>query len=605
METQPDRSTPTDALARWSARLLIAAVVLASLLAMSPSIADADLWGHVAYGRDVLQSGRLPATTTYSFTAEGYRWINHENLSEIVMAIVVDTVGPLGLVVGKFVLALLVVGLLIVVNRRAGVGWPVLSILVLVVAANLGHHWSIRPQLASFMGMTALVLILNAAFVGWRQNWHLPWPRAWYERSTPGNGPALVYSVARLRLLWLAVPLLFVWANSHGGFLAGLAILFAYLCGRTIEAVVRRGRQSAGLVRRLILMASVALLATLINPYGPRLHTWLIESIFHPRPEIDDWAGLAWTSLQGFRFLPLAVLALVAMLGDRQRRDWTETFVLAVVAWQATSHTRHIALFAILAGFWIGPRLQSVADRWAARRDLAFRTRSSSPTGARIALVATSLAVAFIGWRLVTRLVDLPVMRNQFPVAAFEFLEQNQLRGRLVVTYDWAQYAIAAMCTADDSRDEPCSTVAFDGRFDTCYPQQIIDMHFDFLYGTSPRIPRWRSPASPPIDPHRVLEFGQPQLVINRRVNELSELHMNGRQDEWVLLYQDAIAQVWGRRELYDDPASPWYVPVAARQISDATQLGSVTWPALPGRAASHVKEPATDGAVAADFHQP
>jgi len=56
-----------------------------------------------------------------------------------------------------------------------------------------------------------------------------------------------------------------------------------------------------------------------------------------------------------------------------------------------------------------------------------------------------------------------------------------------------------------------------------------------------------------------------------------------------VLLYQDALAQVWGRRTIYDDPAGRDYLPPAARRISDEPQFGCVPYPALPARRAPSV----------------
>ena len=49
---------------------------------------------------------------------------------------------------------------------------------------------------------------------------------------------------------------------------------------------------------------------------------------------------------------------------------------------------------------------------------------------------------------------------------------------------------------------------------------------------------------------------------------------------EWALLYQDAIAQLWGRRDRYDDPARADYVPPARRWITQVSHSGSVPWPA-------------------------
>src|SRR5678815_5695212 len=55
----------------WFDRGVLLAVVLAGGVALSLNLADPDLWGHVQYGRDVLNHG-LPATTTYSYIAAGY-----------------------------------------------------------------------------------------------------------------------------------------------------------------------------------------------------------------------------------------------------------------------------------------------------------------------------------------------------------------------------------------------------------------------------------------------------------------------------------------------------------------------------------------------------
>jgi hypothetical protein len=75
--------------AMWLDRGVVAAVLLASAVALSLNVADPDLWGHVQYGRDALAHG-LPVTTTYSYVAHNQRWINHEILAEYALAIGAD-----------------------------------------------------------------------------------------------------------------------------------------------------------------------------------------------------------------------------------------------------------------------------------------------------------------------------------------------------------------------------------------------------------------------------------------------------------------------------------------------------------------------------------
>ena len=83
--------------------------MLSSAVALSLNVADPDLWGHVQYGRDAIAHG-LPATTTYSYVAKGYPWINHEIVAEYALAIIADGLGGPGLLIIKCLLGVAVIG---------------------------------------------------------------------------------------------------------------------------------------------------------------------------------------------------------------------------------------------------------------------------------------------------------------------------------------------------------------------------------------------------------------------------------------------------------------------------------------------------------------
>jgi hypothetical protein len=86
------------------------------------------------------------------------------------------------------------------------------------------------------------------------------------------------------------------------------------------------------------------------------------------------------------------------------------------------------------------------------------------------------------------------------------------------------------------------------------------------------------------LNPYRVLEFGDPELVIIKRRGEVSSRHITERNGDWCLLYQDGLAQVWGAAKRFDDPASEDYLSIDRRQISDNIPEGVVPWPALPAK---------------------
>jgi hypothetical protein len=127
-----------------------------------------------------------------------------------------------------------------------------------------------------------------------------------------------------------------------------------------------------------------------------------------------------------------------------------------------------------------------------------------------------------------------------------------------------------------------------DGRFETCYPREITDIYFDFWLGTNDPDQRYRSPQAPAFDPARALEFHAPDLVLLSREQRPSVREMQRHTDKWVLLYQDSLAQLWGRRSVYEAPESPQFLAASLRSITDDLQTGSVSWPALPAESIRH-----------------
>ena len=523
-------------------RCFLVIVLLAGLLMLSTAGRDEpDLWGHVRYGQDVIATGRLSSTATHTFTVPDYPWINHENLAEITFGLLANRFGGAGLLALEVLLGALVLGLMIAAAVRRGATPPVTCLAVLAAATNMAPGWNVRPQLFSYTFFALLVVLID-------------WTHASRDR----------------RVLWLVPPLFAVWANAHGGFVAGLAALALYLGGESLEALWRHGTSALGRVAAdaAVLGASVA--ATALNPYGIHLLTWLVQDLNPPRPEISEWGALVPPDPLFYAATILLVLVVAGRVWGREPRDLGRTLVLAAVAWQTFAHGRHAPFFGILGGFWLPPGLEALRARF--RRPTSRQPRAPSARGLALVRTAGWLTAGLLAIVLATRSHTIWVHKDRYPVDAFQFMADHHLVGKLVVHFDWAQYAIAAFA--------PETTVAFDGRFRTCYPQEIADMHFDFILGDMPGH-RWRSERSGPIDPGRTLELGRPDLVLTNRNYPTAEKVIRARPD-WVLLYQDGLAQVWGRRERYDDPASPDYVRPAERAISDRRPDGRVPWPALP-----------------------
>ena len=154
-----------------------AAVLIAILLADSNRHTDPDLWGHLRFGEVFIAGRRLLHHDTYSYSAAGDGWRDHEWLAEVVMAAVYNAGGVVGLKLWK--LACTATALLLVADTEASTSAPPTIQLAVLFAAACGFvlQAQFRAQMFSFVLLGALL-----ASTGARQ---LP-PR----RSTVAGGSA-------------------------------------------------------------------------------------------------------------------------------------------------------------------------------------------------------------------------------------------------------------------------------------------------------------------------------------------------------------------------------------------------------------------------------
>lgn len=551
----------------WLSRgfILLLTLVAANLLAWRTI--EPDLWGHIQYGEDWLHAGTMPRTATHTYSTPDQPWVNHENLFELAVAFGQRTIGGLGLMIFKCVAGLWLLWSMVRTARGRGVDSLTAVVAMIPVAWGLAEFWLARPQLFSFLCFGVMMLSIERAF------------RRWFNDGT-----------VAVRWLWMCVPLMTVWTNSHGGFAAGLCVLIAVLGLRSVELLLRRGATAWPTIGHFSAICVCAILAVLVNPYGYELPYWMIVSLSQPRPEVSEWANIFDGGVTAVPFTVLSLLTLSSLWFTRQRRDWVELIVLGLIAVQTLGHVRHLAFFAIAFGYWMPQHVISLWHRLVEWRPTLGQHEPLSRSASRwlsieIGLVA-ALLLGLLGYSFATFGVD----RSKYPVAAIEYMAEENISGRLVVTFDWAQYALAALA--------PSTTVGFDGRYDTCYPQVVVDINFDLLFG-SDLSRRHRGADSGPVDSNRVLEFGNPDLVLMDRIADVPAVRFVDRHDDWTRLYSDGRSILWGRKSVFDNTTLTTYVPLHRRRLSDTMPVGIAQWPGFPGRTGRDAFSP--DVAAAAE----
>lgn len=498
-------------------------------------VADPDLWQHVRYGRMICIDRTFPRTDDVSYTVPGAPLLNHEWLAQCALAGAWQAGGAPLLFAGK-----LAVGALTLLALRDATfsiaallppGAPpspfALAIGLVFAMAVVSPGMMFRPQLA-----TILLLAVQGALLA-RADRRLLAPRG----SSPRVGVELV-----------AQPLLLAaWANTHGGFAIGLVQLACWAAAVVLRAMApepawsRRERPSRAEAAIVAVVATIGAAATLLNPYGPGLHAFLLRTL-GVHGEISEWEPVDLLSLDFLRFKLLAVAAAAALLLLwRARRsiplarvvaDW-RTPLLLLAGWAGFRHQRHTVLFAILAT----PLVVATAE-WLRRREVRReipRPSRAVPLAIGAAVAAISLGqVAQWGHVLVRDGLAIRYDRGEFPVDAMAFLRHAGLSGNVAVPFEWGSYATWNLPAG--------SKVFIDGRFETVYPPGVIRDYFAFRHGSD----GWE----------RLLEAWPTEVVVVRRSTGVQDRLFRRPDLEYV--YSDPAALVFVRK-------SPRMEPLLAR----------------------------------------
>lgn len=416
-------------------RLLAA---LGALLVIASTTADPDLWGHVRFGEDILDQGSVTSRDPYSFTSDR-PWVNHEWLAELLMGLAYRLGGAIGLV-GLKTLAVAAAMLLVSWSLRR-VSWRPLdhdALVGLAVLATLPRAHMMRPQVFSVLLFAALLSILTMADRGDR------------------------------RALILLPAVMAAWANLHGGWIVGLGVLSIW----TAVRFLRRGPEAIER-HRLVLLWLACVAATLMNPYGVGLWTFLRETVGLSRPEIRDWAPLLELSpLLVVLAAAVAATAVVAVAKARRGADPAYVLIVAVLGGLTLRVGRIDAFFAIAVVMLLGPYLG---------RARAAGERAAAPRrgwGGRAAVVVIGVAVAAaIAAGAGARVTCIAVTDGPEPEAVV-FLERYAPTAKVLTYFGWGQYAIWHL--------GPRLRVSMDGRRETVYSDALVRAHLR-LYDDEPQ----------------------------------------------------------------------------------------------------------------------
>ena len=288
-----------------------------------------------------------------------------------------------------------------------------------------------------------------------------------------------------------------LWANLHGGFMAGLGAIGLVLALRLCQNVERFGLGPRLLAdtRALWVVLIASVVATFVNPRGPFLWRYLLNELWHDtnRRYIAEWrpASLsrdAWS----FVALTLLVVLLLAsgLLARRIRnvvglRPWQWVASCVPLAVAAYASVRHVPLAAI----WFAPVLGLLGSAVGSDQAQPARVKWTWACAAGLAFVPALIIIGLVLNSPSPRIETAgTVLGPTHPCGSVKFLRENHLRGNLFLPLWWGAFATWELY--------PAVLVSMDGRNLSLFDDSLILENLNFFKRTSPEADR-RAPKVP------------------------------------------------------------------------------------------------------------
>jgi hypothetical protein len=357
---------------RW-VRALIAPAVVFIATAIDRNY-QTDLWHHLARGRAVAAEGRLLDEDRFTYTIPGQPFQDSNWVWQVVNYRLYEG-GGLALVqtVNSATLAIMMAVLVAICRRRSG-SLVASAAVCLLAFVGLWQMLIIRPQTLSLLLFALLYSSLEGA-------------------------------LTRPRNLLLPPLLLAVWANVHGGFPVGMALVGCYTLADVLAS--RSNWQALRSPWVLCLVGCVA--ATILNPYGWHIYEYVLQTarVASGRP-IDEWLppGLGLLTGKVWVLSLLLLVGLFAWTGRKPAQDkrlaWRDLLLICVFLPAACGSVRMVAWWMLVSAPLLAERL---ADFWPRLRQ---EDAAAAKAGIGPALTVAGLVGAMV--------LSLPWLERQNPV---------------------------------------------------------------------------------------------------------------------------------------------------------------------------------------------
>ncbi len=281
-----------------------------------------DFWWHLKMGEVIATTESIPRVDSFSFTAAGQPFVVQNWLGELIY-FWTYRIGGFPLLV-CMATAITLAGFLLMYRLCLDATRNLRVVAVVGFLAALGNYGFLRPQTYSFLLFAAFYLVLEQ------------------------------YRQGRRDRLWILPILMVFWVNLHGAFILGLGLIGLYVaaegCRRAVDPSTTRAL-SVVQIRKLLLILSLCVLATLLNPEGAGIFGYVRTVVTDAGSQqlVAEWRPPRVTDFLGFLlfYFPF-FLALLTFIYARVKPDFTEIVLFFAFAVFGLISIRNAAWFSTI-----------------------------------------------------------------------------------------------------------------------------------------------------------------------------------------------------------------------------------------------------------------
>jgi hypothetical protein len=381
--------------------LLAAFAAFAFTIIVPTALRDGDTGWHLATGAWIVAHGRVPTTDPFSFTAAGCLWVAHEWLSELAMYASYRVAGWSGLII-LIGTAMATLFALVAYEIRRWLSPSASIVALLMLITGLLPSLLARPHILALPILAAwLIVLLHAR-----------------ER---GKAPPFGFAL-----------LMLVWANAHGSFVFGLALVGVF----ALEALIAAAPSDR---RRVVLgwgafgvVCAVAATATPAGVDGLAFPFYVdrLKLLAH----LNEWQPADFATFSGFEAILLATLA--ALLLRPVRIPPIRLLLMLGVLHLALQHTRQEIVLVVVGILVLA---EPLGKAWTAKTAPSATPR---PASRSIWILILILAIGLAGYR-----IAVPVVRTDsagIPATALRHLPAPLRSQRVFNEYSFGGSLILA-----------------------------------------------------------------------------------------------------------------------------------------------------------------